>query len=119
MKKILVIMAVALVSLSVSAKGKKMISFTVEPRMVCTNCENKIKSNLRFEKGVKMVDTSLSEQEVTITYDPDKTNEEKLVEAFGKIGYQATVMENEESGNGSEPRRDENKKEDTKANPGK
>ena len=29
--------------------------FSVQPRMHCQNCENKIKSNLRFEKGVKAV----------------------------------------------------------------
>lgn len=66
--------------------------FSVQPRMHCQNCENKIKSNLRFEKGVKGVETSIPDQKVTIKYDPDKTSEETLAKALKKIGYKAIPL---------------------------
>ncbi|MDE6324331.1 MAG: heavy-metal-associated domain-containing protein, partial [Paramuribaculum sp.] len=37
--------------------------------------------------------TSLADQLVTVTYDPEKTSPEKLAEALKKIGYTATVSD--------------------------
>ena len=42
---------------------------TTQPQMNCQNCEKKIKSNIRFVKGTKKIDTSVDEQKVTIIYD--------------------------------------------------
>lgn len=83
---VLVISAVAL------AKGQTAtVIFTVSPQMTCQNCENKIKTNIRFEKGVTEIVTDIPSQTVKVTYDPAKTNPEKLAEAFKNIGYTATV----------------------------
>ncbi len=84
---------VAMMALSASAKDSKSsekVTFTVAPQMTCQNCENKIKSNLRFEKGVSEIVTDINSQTVTITYDPAKTDVAKLTKALGKIGYTAT-----------------------------
>ena len=75
-------------SMTIYAKDIKEYVVTTNPQMSCQNCENKIKGNLRFEKGVKKVETNLKEQTVTVTYDADKTDEAKLAEAFGKLNYQ-------------------------------
>ena len=71
------------------AKDIKTVIVTTTPQMHCESCENKIKGNLRFEKGVKKIETSIQDQTVTIEYDADKTSVEKLIEAFKKFGYEA------------------------------
>ena len=88
---ILMMMVMAMPSI-VCAKGndKATAVFTVTPQMTCQNCENKIKGNLRFEKGVSSIVTDLKGQTVTVTYDASKTDKAKLVSAFKKIGYAAT-----------------------------
>lgn len=91
MKKLIMMLALLLAVATAGAKEIKTIVYTVDPQMVCGNCENKIKGNLRFEKGVKDITTSLEEQTVTIVYDADKTTPERIEKAFGKIGY--TVSE--------------------------
>ncbi len=58
--------------------------------MSCQNCENKIKSNLRFEKGVSKVETDLKSQKITVSYDASKTSAEAITKSFKKIGYTAT-----------------------------
>lgn len=68
---------------------KETAVFTVQPKMHCQNCENKIKTNLRFEKGVSDVTTDVKNNTVTVVYDNKKTDIEKLKTAFGKIGYKA------------------------------
>ena len=66
-----------------SAKDIKTLVVTTTPQMHCANCENKIKNNLRFEKGVKKIDTNVAAQTVTIEYDADKTKAEDLVTEVG------------------------------------
>ena len=51
----------------------KTVVFTTTPQMHCAACENKIKNNLRFEKGIKSIETSVPNQTVTVKYDADKT----------------------------------------------
>ena len=56
----------------------KTVVFTTTPQMHCAACENKIKNNLRFEKGIKNIETSVPNQTVTVKYNADKTTPEKL-----------------------------------------
>lgn len=90
-RKLLFSVIAMLFVLSASAKDIKTIVFTTTPQMHCENCENKIKNNVRFVKGVKSIVTNVEEQTVTITYDADKTTPEKISQGFSKIGY--TVKE--------------------------
>lgn len=89
------IMAMLVFAISMFAKDIKTVVFTTLPQMHCENCENKIKGNLRFEKGIKDIQTSVPDQKVTIQYDADKTNPEKIAKGFAKIGYEATVVTEE------------------------
>lgn len=50
----------------------KTVFFTTTPQMHCAACENKIKNNLRFEKGIKSIETSVPNQTVTVKYNADK-----------------------------------------------
>ncbi len=77
------------------AKDIKTVVVTTQPQMHCENCEKKIKGNLRFEKGVKKIVTSIPEQQVTITYDADKTSSETLIQCFEKFGYKASEVKKE------------------------
>lgn len=51
----------------------KTVFFTTTPQMHCAACENKIKNNLRFEKGIKNIETSVPNLTVTVKYNADKT----------------------------------------------
>lgn len=92
MKKTLMIPALLLSAASMMAKDIKTVVFTTTPQMHCENCENKIKKNLRFEKGVKLITTSLPDQTVTVKYDADKTTPDQIVAGFKKIGFEARQL---------------------------
>jgi copper chaperone CopZ len=85
-----------LLSMNILAKDTKTLVVTTQPQMHCENCEKKIKGNLRFEKGVKKIETNIGKQQVTITYDADKTTTEQLIKSFEKFGYKATEINEEE-----------------------
>lgn len=91
----LMVLLIATMSCAISSSAKapeksETVILSVNPPMSCQNCENKIKSNLRFEKGVTNIATSLENQSVTVTFNPEKTDKSKIVAAFKKIGYTAT-----------------------------
>lgn len=93
MKKSILIAAMALTTAVGMAKDIKTLVVTTTPQMHCENCENKIKGNIRFEKGVKSIVTSIPDQTVTITYDADKTTVEQILKGFTKFGYIARPVQ--------------------------
>ena len=97
MKQILIIIAAMLIALG--GKELRVLTVTTTPEMHCQNCEKKIKENIRFEAGVKKIETNLEKQLVVITYDPSKTDSKKLTQAFAKIGYTIKVISDEPSVN--------------------
>lgn len=74
-----------------SAKELRKIVFKVE-QMECKNCESKVKKNISFEKGVKRLETDLKNRTVTLTYDAEKTDIQKLKDGFAKFNYEAKVI---------------------------
>lgn len=94
---ILAMMAVCL-AITCGAKDIKTVVLKTSPEMHCANCENKIKNNIRFEKGIKEIETNLEEKTVTIKYDAEKTNVDNIIAGFEKINYKASVAG---SGSGS------------------
>lgn len=56
----------------------------MSPQMHCQSCEQRIKGNIRFVKGTKIIDTSVGEQKVTIVYGSKKANYDAYVAAFYK-----------------------------------
>lgn len=94
---ILLFTAMLMVTLAAMAKDIKTVTFTTTPQMHCENCENRIKNNMRFEKGVKDIETNIEKQTVIITYDADKTTVEQLLKGFEKFKYSARVVEDGET----------------------
>lgn len=93
MKKILLIGMSLLAAGTLLAKTLEIVSVTTYPKMHCSNCEKKIKNFFRFEKGIKRIETDLNNQSVTITYDADKTSEEKILNSFSKINYEVEKLD--------------------------
>ncbi len=92
MKKIFIIIATMALCTSAWAEDIRTVVFTTSPQMHCESCEKKIKNNIRFEKGIKRIETNVDEQTVTIKYDAEKTTAEKIQEGFKKIGYDARIL---------------------------
>ena len=94
MRTIVLFMALAVAAVC-AAKDIKTVVLTTNPEMHCTNCEQKIKNNIRFEKGIKSIKTNLDNKTVTIEYDADKTNVKNIIEGFKKIKYEACEAKEE------------------------
>lgn len=91
-------MIMASLLLMAAGKDLRVLVMTPTPQMHCESCENKIKKNLRFESGVKKIETNLKEQTVTVTYDATKTNVEKIQATMKEIGYDTKVVSDKPKG---------------------
>ena len=79
---------------AVSAQdSKKVVKTSKEEQVVfsvsmhCHNCEQKIRKNIPYEKGVKELTTDLDNKLVTIKYQTDKTDKAKLKKSIEKLGF--------------------------------
>ena len=75
------------VSAQVKKESVKTEQVVFSVNMHCANCEQKVKKNIPFEKGVKNLTTDLEKQLVTIKYQTDKTDKAKLKKSIEKLGY--------------------------------
>ena len=92
MRKAFLLCAMMLTASVALAKDIKTLVVTTQPQMHCASCENKIKGNLRFVKGVKNIECDIEHQRITITYDADKTSAEVIIRSFEKFGYSAVEV---------------------------
>ena len=92
MKKLLFSILLSALAIGAYAKDIQKLIVTTNPPLSCQNCENKIKHNIRHEKGITMIETNIPDQRVVVTYDADKTNPEKIAEGFAKIGYSVSKI---------------------------
>ncbi len=65
----------------------------IQTSAICGMCEERIETNMAFEKGVKSVELDEKTKIVTITYKTAKTNPEELRKAISKLGYDADDVE--------------------------
>ena len=86
--RIILLISLLIASAVAFAAEKTTEVFTLDHQM-SQHCEKKIKENLRFEKGISKIEVSLPANTIAITYDVKKTNTEKIIEAFKKIGFNA------------------------------
>ena len=93
MKVVQIILAVVFllgpsaVSAQDNKKNSKEEQVIFSVSMDCHSCEQKIKKNIPYEKGVKDLTTNLEKKLVTIKYQTDKTDKAKLKKAIEKLGF--------------------------------
>lgn len=92
MSRTLLTLALAVSAFALQAKDIQKVVLTTTPQMHCQKCETKIKNQLRFEKGVKLIEVSIPEQTVIVTYDAEKTTPERLIDSLKKIKYSARTL---------------------------
>jgi copper chaperone CopZ len=76
-------------------KTKKTEEIVIHTSAVCGMCKERIEHDLAFEKGVKGVELDNETKDVTVQYNPKKTDADKIRIAISKIGYDADDVEAE------------------------
>jgi copper chaperone CopZ len=106
MKKVMSFLVVALFSLSVSfaQDSKKEEQVQIKTSAVCKMCKSTIEKQLSYEKGVKTSNLDVDSKIVTVTYNPKKTDINRIKKAITESGYDADeVVAQEKAYNNLDP----------------
>lgn len=97
-QKIFVTMLLAAVPLLLSAQEKEnaIDTVTFKTSIECSNCVDKVMSNLPFEKGIRDVQCDIGTQEVTVAYRKKKNDPENIRKAIEKLGYTVNQVTEEQ-----------------------
>ena len=90
MKNIGILSAIILLSAKISLAQTDTLR--VRTSAICDQCKERIEHDLSFEKGVKSSSMDLETKEVTVVYNTQKTNPQKICTAITKIGYDADTL---------------------------
>ena len=77
-------------------KNKKQTTKFLVESIHCDKCVNSIEKNISFEKGVTDMKCDLETKTVEVTYNTDRTSDDKLIAAFKKINREASVIKESE-----------------------
>lgn len=65
----------------------------IKTSAICEMCKETLEYDLAFEKGVKEAVLNLDDKVLSITYNPKRTDPDKLRERITKVGYHADWIE--------------------------
>ncbi|QHT65842.1 heavy-metal-associated domain-containing protein [Rhodocytophaga rosea] len=93
MKKAAVIIALFISSISLGfAQDSKMEEVKIKTSSVCKMCKNTLEKSLSFEKGIKNSNLDVPSQVITVSYNPKKTDINKIKKAINETGYDADEL---------------------------
>jgi copper chaperone CopZ len=70
-------------------KNKNSETISIKTSAICEKCKQNIEKALSYEKGINKSTLDLTTKNVIVTYNPKKTNPEKIKKAINKAGYDA------------------------------
>lgn len=82
---------------SLAQKPANREEVKIQTNLDCDACKKKIEDYMAFERGVTAIHADVPTKVVTIEYRTNRTDEEKLLTALRKLGYEAEVMEEKET----------------------
>lgn len=89
MKKALLLILMAVMSLSLFAQQANVQKVTIKTNGTCEHCKKVMMDNVPQWKGVKECTYNLQTSEITISYDASKTSVADLRTGISKLGYDA------------------------------
>lgn len=94
--KIVMVLSIVVFVFGLNQNGfsqkKAMEEIRIKTSAVCNECKKTLESNLIYERGVKDVHLDLDSKELTLHYNPVKTNPELLRKAVSELGYDADTI---------------------------
>jgi copper chaperone CopZ len=88
-----VIIAITLIFLAAgnasAQKKQELAEAKILTSAICSMCKTTLEKGLAFEKGIKRSELDVESKIITVYYNPEKTNLEKIRKAINKLGYDA------------------------------
>lgn len=93
---LLTIVALSVAGTAIAAESTAKTTLAIKG-MTCGGCVAAVKLQLKKTDGVTAYDVSLEKAEAEVSYDPSRTEPEKIAESVSKTGFTASVKEEEQT----------------------
>jgi len=90
MKKLTMIVMLFAINFAAQAQTEKV---EIKTSAICGMCKYAIEEDLTFEKGVKSSDLDLETKILTVEFNTNKTNADKIRTRITKVGYHADSLQ--------------------------
>ena len=97
MKKVVTIAFAGLILLSELAVAEDQTIKLSVPNMSCASCPYIVEGSINKLDGIKSVDATMKDRTATVVFDDAVTTAESIMEATANVGYQATLITEEDS----------------------
>jgi copper chaperone CopZ len=81
---------------SQDVKSEKYKTIIIKTSAQCEQCKERIESVLAFEKGIKSSKLDLETKQITVVFQPAKTDPETIKKTISKTGYDADDVRKDE-----------------------
>ncbi|MBX0334533.1 cation transporter [Pontibacter sp. HSC-14F20] len=78
-----------LAALGAQAQSGNEKTIQIKTSAVCDMCKKSLEKAMAYEKGVKKSNLDVDSKMLTVSFDPKKTNEDKIRKAVNDTGYDA------------------------------
>lgn len=96
-KNVLAIFLMAFFLFSMNSFAEtKLEECNIKTNAHCSDCKSKIEKALKKQGGVMSTNLNLDNKIVSVKYDPNKTNTDKLISAITTAGYTAELVSNKD-----------------------
>ncbi|MCX7737755.1 MAG: heavy-metal-associated domain-containing protein [Candidatus Kapabacteria bacterium] len=96
-KNVLAIFLMAFFLFSMNSFAEtKLEECNIKTNAHCGDCKSKIEKALKKQGGVMSTNLNLDNKIVSVKYDPNKTNTDKLISAITTAGYTAELVSNKD-----------------------
>lgn len=94
MKKLFLISLIITVNISIligqeNESEPRVAEVTLETNMECSVCENKVRQQLAYTRGVIDIDTDIETNTVVVKYRTRRTDVEKIIKSLAEIDFEA------------------------------
>lgn len=91
------VLTVSLANISARAEAK-LETVEIKTSAVCEDCKERIEKTVNKLDGVQKSNLDLDTKIVTVSYNPDKVNVEKIKTSISKAGYSADEVKADKKG---------------------
>jgi copper chaperone CopZ len=79
-------------TLHVAAQSKELSEVKIKTSAVCDMCKTTLEKAMAYEKGVKKSSLDVESAVLTVSFNPNKTDADKIKKAVTEAGYDADEM---------------------------
>jgi cation transport ATPase len=97
MWRFIILLVIVFMAMSFVNMPRKKEKILIHTSAICDQCQVRIETGLLGQKGIYSAELNLSNQELTVVFNPDKINADQIRNYISNLGYDADEVKRNQS----------------------